>query len=178
VNILLIGLRGSGKSSIGPRLAALLGRTFIELDLLTAARLGATTAGEGLRVKGDAAFRAAETESLREALTGQDRVIALGGGTPTAPGAADLIRQQQLAGLARVIYLRASGPGLRERLAADPSDRPSLTGADPLVEIEAVLAVRDPLYLALSDDVVLVEHLTLEDSVQRVHQRVIEAIDH
>ena len=83
-------------------------------------------------------------------------MLALGGGTPTAPGAADILRAASKSGGARVVYLRCEPDELRARLDAVGvgPDRPSLTGADPRDEIEAVFVRRDPLYTDLADAIV------------------------
>ena len=155
-NILLIGLRGSGKSTIGPEIAARLGRQFIDLDPVTLWRLGAASVAEAWREHGEAAFRAAEAAALRDALENPERVIAAGGGTPTAPGAAELIQERRDGGLTFVVYLREMPGILRERLAeaGGVADRPSLTGGDPLDEIEEVYTQRDALYRSLASQVV------------------------
>lgn len=164
-----MGLRGSGKTTVGRLAAARLGLAFIDLDDATSAALGAATVADAFRAAGEKAFRAAETGALSRALAGDGRVVALGGGTPTAPGAADLLRRERDAGRARLIYLWADAQTLRTRLAAtDLSQRPSLTGADPLTEIDAMLARRDPLLRELADEVV--------DTVGRLPDEVAGAI--
>jgi shikimate kinase len=79
-------------------------------------------------------------------------VLALGGGTPTAPGAADLLRERAAAGSVRLLYLRASAETLAGRLtAAGGPDRPALVGDDPVSEITVLFERRDPLYRELAD---------------------------
>lgn len=159
-NILLIGLRGSGKSTLARLLGAKFDRPTLDLDDHTPRFLNETVVAEAFRKHGEAAFRAAETRALTEALKTPAQIIALGGGTPTAPGAADLIRTEQRAGRALVVYLRADALTLRDRLAqADNTHRPSLTGKGVLEEIEEVLATRDPLYAALADVTIFVDQL-------------------
>lgn len=157
----LIGLRGSGKSTLGRQLAERLARPFIELDDLTPRVLGAASVAEAWSHHGEAEFRRAELIALREAMSRPGSITALGGGTPMAPGAADLLRAERDAGRLRIAYLAAGASTLRARLeAGDMTQRPSLTGADPLVEIEAVLAVRDPVYRDLADAVIETEGRT------------------
>lgn len=154
-NLVLIGLRGSGKTTIGRRVAGELGRPFIDLDDLTAAALQAATPGEAFTRHGEPAFRRAEAEVLARVLRTAGQVVALGGGTPTAPGAGALLRGEQAGGRAFIVYLSGSPAVLRGRLSgSDMSRRPSLTGADPLAEIEAVFARRDPLFRELADEVI------------------------
>ncbi len=173
--IVLLGLRGCGKSTIGARLAARRGESFIDLDGLVTARLGCATVREAWATRGEPAFRAAEVEALRSVIGQPGTVLALGGGTPTAPGAADVLSEAKAENVVRLIYLRASAPALRSRLdAAGVGDRPALRpGADggtgdPLAEIEAVLVERDPLYQQLADAVVEVGALDEDKAVNAV----------
>lgn len=152
-NVLLIGLRGSGKSTVGALLADALGLGFLDLDTAALDRLGASTVAQAWSRFGESTFRDAEVDCLRQALSRKGVVIAAGGGTPTAPGAARMIRRMKEQNSVRVVYLRCSPVSLRRRLrqsATSDPDRPSLTGADPLDEIEAVFAARDPLYRSLA----------------------------
>ena len=160
-NIVLIGLRGSGKSTLGARLAESLGRGFVDLDDVTAEVLGFDRAGAAIEARGMDAFRSAELVALEQELNIPERVIALGGGTPTAAGCSELLSGDRC----RVIYLKARAAALRERLAvADNADRPSLTGGDVLEEIGAVYELRDPLYMELAESVVHTDGVG-EDSV-------------
>jgi shikimate kinase len=167
--VILIGLRGSGKTTIGRLLAARLGVGLCDLDDVTVRVLGATSVAEAWRTRGEKAFREAEVKALAEALSTQSGVLALGGGTPMVAGALELIHSAQAAG-GQVVYLRATAPTLRARLEGKTGDRPSLTGADPLVEIDAVLAKRDPIYLKLADVVIDVDgsdQAAVTDQVRR-----------
>lgn len=151
-----MGLRGSGKSTLGPLLAERLRCVFFDLDDLTARRLHSVTAAQAWHRHGEPAFRAAEAAELGTLLeagrnTPAPRVIALGGGTPTAPGAAELIRAGTANGQTRVVYLRATPAQLTERLRTTTlTDRPTLTGRGTLEEITEVFAKRDPLYAQLA----------------------------
>ncbi|MCC6322826.1 MAG: shikimate kinase [Phycisphaerales bacterium] len=166
--IVLMGLRASGKTTLGRLLAARLGRRFIDLDDLTAARLGAARAGDALAQHGEPAFRAAEVEALRGVLRGGDVVLALGGGTPTARGAAWILREEKSAGRAVCVYLRADAATLRRRLAADPTPRPSLTGKGVAEEVEHLMRVREPIYRDLADAEVPTGGMEPETVVRRI----------
>jgi shikimate kinase len=155
MNLILIGLRGSGKTTVGGLLAARLGRPFVDLDDAVAVALNARSAGEAWRARGEAAFRSAEVTALRDALRVPERVLSLGGGTPTASGAVELLNAERASGRVRIVYLAASPAVLRQRLAGtDLASRPSLTGAGVLGEIDAVHAARDGLYRSLADAVI------------------------
>lgn len=172
-NILLIGLRGSGKSTLARLLGDALKRPTLDLDDHTPRFLNETVVADAFTKHGEAAFRAAETRALAEALKTPAQVVALGGGTPTAPGAADLIRAEQRAQRALVVYLRADARTLRDRLAkADNAHRPSLTGKGVLDEIEEVLAQRDPLYAALADVALFVDQMDERAACAEIVARV------
>ncbi|MCE2884198.1 MAG: hypothetical protein LW806_04770 [Planctomycetaceae bacterium] len=153
-HLVLVGLRGSGKSTLGALLAEDLARPFIDLDDRTAALLGSTSAGDAFRTAGQAAFRAAESRALADALAGPPLVLALGGGTPTAPGAAELLRAARANGGAYVVFLDPPIASMAKRLERDAGNRPSLTGRGVIEEIEEIAERRRPLYAALADRVV------------------------
>ncbi|MDX2130465.1 MAG: shikimate kinase [Planctomycetota bacterium] len=168
MNLVLLGLRGAGKSSVGPALAETLLRPFVDLDIITARAAGLPSAGEALATLGEARFREAEAGALRVVLAGDQHVVALGGGTPTYAPSARLLSDARVARRARTIYLRARPDTLAVRLRdSDLAARPSLTGAGTLAEIDALFAVRDPLYLALADVVIDVDGLSQADVVAR-----------
>lgn len=162
MNVLLIGMRGCGKSSIASLLATRIRRTYVDLDTMTATRLNAATAGQAFARVGESAFRAAELEALRVSMQSQRFVLALGGGTPLASGAADLINASRAGKRAIVVYLRATPATLRARLEkTDLSQRPSLTGRGVLEEIPDVLAQRDSVYTSLADEIMDVDGETI-----------------
>ncbi len=151
--------------------AARLGRGFVDLDELTPREMGCATVAEAWARGGEAAFRAAEVAALKKVLVGHGQVISLGGGTPTAPGAAAMLRENRERSGSVIIYLHASAEVLRARLvASDNTHRPALTPrtSDPLAEIEMVYARRDQVYRGLSDVVVETAGMTEEAVVEVV----------
>jgi shikimate kinase len=165
-HILLIGLRGSGKSTLGALLARAADKGFIDLDAVTPAILGRASVADAFARDGETAFREAEARAIEDSLARPACVIALGGGAPTAPGAADMISRARGDDRAIVIYLRAQPDALRRRLQEiDNADRPSLTGAGMLEEIDAVFARRDPLYRSLADAIISTDDLTIDETL-------------
>ena len=172
-NVLLVGLRGCGKSSVASGVAAALGRQWVDLDPITCTLLGAKDVKEAWMVSGQRTFREAETNALRQVLSEENMVIAAGGGTPTAPGAAELIRQAQHTACVCVVYLRASASTLRDRLTkTDLASRPPIQGDDPIKEIESLLAERGPLYESLADEIVDVGAHSVDHTVRAIVTRL------
>jgi shikimate kinase len=173
-HIVLMGLRGSGKTTAGRELASRLGLAYTDLDNVTPRILGRESVAEAWQLDGEPAFRLAETRAISQVIGPTQSVIALGGGSPTAPGAAEILSNAARSGEILLIYLRASAASLRNRLETNGPgiNRPSLTGKDPLQEIEDVLQKRDPLYRSLANVVIEVDGLDLETVVQRLMHAV------
>jgi len=151
-------------------LSVRLARPFVDLDDVTPQVLGAANVAQAWESHGQETFRKAEVVALSRVLTKDGQVVALGGGTPTTPEAQALIHDEQRLRHARVIYLRASAATLRARLAASGAgtNRPSLTGKDPLDEIETVLASRDSLYRMLADEMIECDGLEMGGILSRL----------
>ncbi len=169
MNVFLVGLRGAGKSSLGRDLASRRGWRYVDLDTLTAAATGHATAGESLAALGETEFRRAEAGAFRVALSYRGQVVALGGGTPTAPGVERLMMDARTSKLVRVVYLRAQPQTLRDRLATtNLNDRPSITGGGTLEEIPTLFQQRDALYTRLADVVIDTDGLTHAQTFERL----------
>lgn len=117
MNIYVIGFMGSGKSSLGKRLAAKMNKEFIDSDKAIEAEVGMSIA-EIFEEKGEAFFRDFETRWLAEHAE-ENAVIALGGGTPCSQKNIDLILKKGL-----IVYLIVSVPALATRLSGSKSIRP------------------------------------------------------
>ncbi len=167
-NVILMGLRGSGKSTTGRLLARELGHAFVDLDDSTARELDAKDAGTAIREHGIDAFRRAESRALERELDADATVLALGGGTPTAPDAARLIRDAHRRHNTRVLYLRAEPETLLRRTQADATDRPALVGGHPLAEVRELFEERDPLYSELADEIIDADTLDPADVAERL----------
>ena len=121
--ILLTGMMGCGKSTVGERLARRLGWDFVDTDTAIEASSGMSVA-EIFEREGEAGFRAREREAL-VALPGQRCVVALGGGAIVAEENRSLLRAK-----GRLVWLDASPGELAKRLG-DQEDRPLLAGLTP-----------------------------------------------
>lgn len=152
--LLLAGLRCSGKTTLGAAVAAAAGVAFHDLDSLTLARLGGSSVSEAWATHGETAWRRAEADALGAHLDGAGSgVLSLGGGTPTAPGAAARIRAAQGTGHALLALLDPGEDELVRRLVAARGDRPRLD-ADDASEVARLRAERMPLYRSMADAVV------------------------
>ena len=171
----LVGLPGAGKSSVGPILAARLGRAFEDLDALVARRAGRGVT-ELLRAEGEAAFRAIEREALREALlAGREPssahsapgsrapsrfVLACGGGVVMDPASRELLASGAtvvwLTVLAETALARLGPAGVAGRPLLDASERGEAAGDSlsvpdgPLARLRALEASRIPLYRSIA----------------------------
>jgi len=143
VNLVLVGYRGSGKSTIGAILAKQLGWSFIDVDILIAQHSGRTIA-ELFAEEGESGFRKRERDACQSLRRSKRTVIALGGGALNEPENRTLVRR-----LGKVVWLRAPAAILWARISQDAKsadDRPDLTSTGGLPEVEAMLEEREPLY--------------------------------
>src|ERR1041385_4919663 len=142
--ILLIGLMGSGKTTVGRLRAQRLGSSFRDSDEMIEARTGKTVA-EIFASEGEERFREYERAVLRELVVdpAEACVVALGGGAPLAGADYDA-----LAGNARVVWLQVTPDAAVSRLTAeDRAARPLLEG-DPAGRLAVLLARRRDSYAA------------------------------
>ena len=138
--IFLIGLSGSGKSTVGRILAERLGWEFADSDREIESVRGHAV-GDIFREEGEAAFRTYEAAALRQLATREPIVVATGGGAPTNE------ESRRAIGSGFAIWLAASPESAAERLAANPEteERP-LIGGDTLRRLKALNEERGELY--------------------------------
>lgn len=137
--ISLVGLPGSGKSTVGRQLARRLQLPFIDSDHWIETRLGCSIR-EYFEREGEVSFRDVEAQAIEELTQGPSGVLSTGGGT--------VLRAENRANLrarGKVVYLKSSPDELFRRLRHD-TQRPLLQVADPLQRLRDLYAVRDPLY--------------------------------
>lgn len=135
----LVGLPGSGKSTVGKQLARSLKVDFIDIDSAIEHRIGMSIRSFFER-EGEQSFRDVEEAVLADCMRGSDTVIATGGGVVLRPANRQLLRESST-----VVYLRASPDALFRRLRHDVR-RPLLRVADPYAALQTMFRVRDPLY--------------------------------
>ena len=160
MNIILIGYRCSGKTVVGKTLARELGRAFLDTDTLIEENAGRSIEAM-ISTKGWEYFRETEKRVAEEVSRRDNLVIATGGGI--------VMDEQNVKNLKQngwVVWLKGKPEVLKERMAEEQGAgrmRPSLTGADPLEEIEEVLSARRPFYERAGDLVVDTSNLSIRD---------------
>lgn len=147
VNLFLVGPMGAGKSTIGRQLARSLGLVFHDSDREIETRTGADIPLI-FDLEGEAGFRARERAVIEELTRFEGVVLATGGGAIL-----DAHNREDLKGGGCVIYLETSVAQQLKRTARD-RHRPLLDTDDRRGRLEALMAVRDPLYREVSDLVV------------------------
>jgi shikimate kinase len=135
----LIGLPGSGKSTVGRQLARRLQVPFSDSDHIIEQRLGCSIR-EYFEREGEASFRDLEQTVIDELSQASAGVLSTGGGVVLRPANRDHLHNRT-----HVIYLNSSPEELFRRLRHDRS-RPLLQVADPMQRLRDLYAVRDPLY--------------------------------
>ncbi len=147
-NIILIGMRGSGKSHVGRELAACLNRRFFDTDVEIEKRVQKSIP-ELVASKGWLTFRQIETEVCRIVSQAEKAVIATGGGIVLQPDNISALRQNGV-----IIYLSVPLKDLIHRIQKSSHKRPSLTGKDPADELRAIWQERKNLYPEAADIIV------------------------
>jgi len=147
LTLVLVGLPGSGKSSVGRQLGRRLNLPFVDSDTRIEQHIGCSIRDYFER-EGEASFRDIEQTVLAELVPGAGGVIATGGGSVLREANRRLLQQNS-----HVIYLRSSPEDLFRRLRHDVK-RPLLQVADPLGRLRELHSVRDPFYREIAHDVV------------------------
>jgi len=166
--VALLGLRGAGKSTIGPRLAKQLDAPFVELDALVAREAGMSLSTI-FELHGENYFRNIEREALKKFLDSHERaVIATSGSIVTAKQNYALLRERTT-----TVWLKARAKDHWDRVVAQGDGRPMKDRANAMNELKALLKSRTPLY-AEADVTIDTSTLSVDDAVARVFEQVID----
>ncbi len=145
-HLLLIGLPGAGKTTVGRLVAEQLGAAFMDVDAIIVRRLQKPVVqifGE----HGEPYFRELEAETMRQTLAGPAAVISVGGGWAAQPGAMESVEPNVFS-----IYLRTMALTAAKRAGGDGT-RPLLVGDDPVERMRQLLRDREPYYLRAQTEV-------------------------
>jgi shikimate kinase len=145
--LILIGMMGAGKTTIGRELAKRRGVRFVDCDHEIIARTGVTIPTI-FEIEGEIGFRRRETQVIDELTRESDLIIATGGGAVLDEKNREMLMQRGI-----VIYLNVAPQILWERTRHD-RNRPLLNVENPRARIEELYAIRDPLYRQVADIVV------------------------
>jgi len=164
-NLVLIGFRCSGKSRVGLVVSQFLGMSLVDTDHLIELEAGCSIY-ELVAREGWSEFRKIEKKVISQVSQTTDQVIATGGGVVLDQENVQSLKQRGV-----LVWLQASVAAIKERMLRQKDfmkTRPSLTGVDPLSEVEELLREREPLYARASDAVVVTEGLSINQVAFRV----------
>lgn len=139
MRVILVGLPGSGKTTVGRQLARRLQLPFVDSDHVIEQRLGCSIR-EYFEREGEERFRDIEEEVIDDLTRQGTGVLSTGGGVTLRPA-----NRERLHARGHVVYLKSSPEELFRRLRHD-AKRPLLQVADPLGRLQDLYAIRDPLY--------------------------------
>lgn len=163
-HLVLVGLMGSGKSSVARRVGERLGWRVVDLDAVVEATAGCSIP-EMFSRHGEQTFRDLETDALATALASPEpSVLATGGGVVVRDHNRDLLRNTVDA---RVIWLDASPAALARRVAGTPGTRPLLAD-DPLEALTRLAEQRTSLYAQVAHHRIQTDSVRLDDVVDAV----------
>jgi shikimate kinase len=169
MNIVLIGYRCSGKTSVGKLIAHKLGRRFVDTDDLIIQKSGCSI-NEMVKKKGWPYFRDMEKSVIKEISTEDNLVIATGGGVVTSESNMGNLKANGF-----IVWLDADIDSIKRRLKGDNNSqesRPSLTGDNPVDEVSGVMEKRMPLYMKACNMKVDTSKMNINDITDMVIERV------
>ena len=146
-NIILVGMMGAGKTTVGKLLAKQLGKTFIDSDEEIQRRTGVTIP-HIFDVEGEAGFRSRESCVIQDLLKLDNIVLATGGGAILSANTRPMMKQNGV-----VVYLKSSVHDLWQRTRHD-HNRPLLQTENPRAKLQELHDLRDPLYAETADVVI------------------------
>ncbi len=163
-NIVLTGFMGTGKTSVGTRLAKDLGYAFVDTDELIEADQKITIT-EIFSTFGEPYFRDVEARLIRQVLEGEKQVVSTGGGAVIRDENREAFRKGGL-----TICLEARAEVIYDRIRHE-THRPLLHAPDPLAKIKELLAARDRYYRQ-ADIVIDTSDKTVEDVLNEIKDKV------
>ncbi|MBQ7913273.1 MAG: shikimate kinase [Clostridia bacterium] len=162
MNLILSGMMGSGKTTVGIKIAERTGRSWVDTDGLIEARHGKIS--DIFEKYGEAHFRALERNAVQELSEKDGLIISTGGGLVLRAENVDMLKQN-----GKIVFLRAGLETLSKRLSADGT-RPLLQSKTESVNarIAKLLAERTPVYEQTADYVVDVDKKTADELANEI----------
>ena len=159
-SLVLVGMMGAGKSSVGRKLALRLGLPFVDADVQIEEAAGMSIP-DIFETRGEAEFRSGEARVIARLLDGGPQVLATGGGAFMNPDTRALIRDKGIS-----VWLKADFEVLMKRIRRR-SDRPMLKTADPAATLQRLIEIRYPVYA---------EARVIVESREVLHEVIVEEI--
>ena len=156
-NLILIGFMGTGKTTIGKKVAKSLGFRFVDTDLLITRRAGKSIP-KIFAESGEETFRKIETEILKECGAKSNQVISTGGGIVTRPENLEILKSSGY-----VIWLKAATDTIFDRVSRN-RNRPLLQTENPRQTIDDLLKSRTALYEEARHFSIATDDLTMEET--------------
>jgi shikimate kinase len=166
MNVVLIGFRGSGKTTVGKALAEKLGREFIDCDVFIETRTHLTIR-EIFSMGGESHFRTLESEAITELSKLDGKVIATGGGAVLKYQNMQVFKRNA----SKIFFLEVGPETALARIEGDPTTRarrPALTDKDPATEIREQITFRHPYYLKAADITIVADGRKVEEIVAEI----------
>ena len=161
MNIVLCGMMGVGKSSVGVRVAERTGRMWYDTDVVISDRHGRIS--DIFEFYGEAHFRALETEIVRELSARDGLVISTGGGLVLKPEYNELLKKN-----GKIFFLRATFETLLKRVRADET-RPLLKNTGKTAEtLGKLLKERTPVYEHVADYIIDTDGRTVQEIADEI----------
>src|SRR5579885_782491 len=160
-HLILVGLPGSGKTTVGQAVAQRTGRTFLDIDQEIERREGRSI-GQIFGEKGEAYFRKKERDITEELTYFGNMIVAPGGGWIADPDVVKIVRPP-----AKLVYLRVTPETALKRLGPTRTMRPLLSRPDPLGELKRLLEARRVAYES-ADHTVSTELFDLQRVIDKV----------
>ena len=166
MNVILIGFRGAGKTTVGKALGERLSREFVDCDAWIEHKTGLTIR-EIFERNGETHFRTLESQAIGELSALDGKVIATGGGAALKYQNMQVFKRNG----SKIFFLEVNPDSAYRRIQGDDSTgprRPALTDKDPYTEVKEQVELRRPYYLKGADITIVTDGRTVEDVVKEI----------
>lgn len=163
MNIVLIGFRGTGKTTVGRALSKKLNRPLIDTDTLICDQMQQTIP-EIFSTLGEKRFREIESKVIQNIQPKEDSIISCGGGAVLDSKNINHLKKNGF-----LVLLTAKAESIEQRTKKN-DDRPPLTDKTPLEEIRFLLQIRDPIYKEAADLIIDTENKTPDELIQQLEK--------